>query len=255
MKNSNIILLIVLLTLSLTALYLNNNPNKQSSIVQNSSTSSINNLTFTTSSQSKNSIFEKVFPVAVSTDDGKSKYADGRKTGVRVLKYHNDLVKTGIPMQDAKQGLTTIITEWNEYDANVASPQGAFIEKPTFLTEAEKKELREADVKDSDMNSQMVGGTEEDNKVFKESSIRYWAVASKMFEQEFKNLKKAESISDRTVDYVTFDFITTSGFYTVQVPKSDLESGKSIWSKMFEESKFLNTELARVQNEAQFGGN
>jgi hypothetical protein len=56
---------------------------------------------------------------------------------------------------------------------------------------------------------------------------------------------------------VTFDFITTSGFYIVQVPKSDLESGKSIWNKMFEELKFLNTELARVQNEAQkrFGGN
>jgi hypothetical protein len=125
------------------------------------------------------------------------------------------------------------------------------------LTEAEKKELRDAGIKDADLNSQMVGGTEEDNKIFKEPSIRYWAVASKMFEQEFKNLKKADSISDRTVDYVTFDFITTSGFYTVQVPKSELESGRSIWSKMFEESKFLNTELARVQNEAQkkFGGN
>jgi hypothetical protein len=202
MKNTYLIIIavIVLLTLGVAGLYIANNPNKQYSIVQNSSTSSINSLTSTTSSQSQNSITEKVFPAAVSTDDGKSKYADGRKTGVRVLKYYNDLVKTSTPMQDAKEGLTTIITEWNEYDANVASPQGAFIEKPTFLTEAEKKELREAGVKDSDMNSQMVGGTEEDNKVFKEPSIRYWAVASKMFEQEFENLKKVENISDRTVD-------------------------------------------------------
>jgi endonuclease V-like protein UPF0215 family len=185
-----------------------------------------------------------------TVENNKTKYSDGRFTAVRNLRYYNDLIKTGIPMKDAKFGLTTIMTEWNSYDANVASPQGGFIEKPMFLNEAEKKEMREAGVDQSDTLSAMVGGDEETNRRFVEPSKRYWAVASKMFEQEFANLTKAEGISDRTVDYVTFDFITTDGFYTVQVKKSELESGKSVWSKVFEESKFLNVEMARVQNES-----
>ena len=72
-----------------------------------------------------------------------------------------------------------------------------------------------------------------------------------MFEQEFATLKKAEGISNRDTAYVTFDFITTNGFYTIQELKSELENGKSIWSNLFKESKFLNTEMARVQNESQ----
>jgi hypothetical protein len=119
------------------------------------------------------------------------------------------------------------------------------------LTEEEKKQMIEGgiDLK-VDGNSTMVGGDEETNRRFVEPSKRYWAIASIVFEQEFSSMKKAEGISDRTEDYVTFDFITTGGFYTVQIKKSDLESGKSVWSKVFEESKFLNIEMARVQNEA-----
>jgi hypothetical protein len=97
----------------------------------------------------------------------------------------------------------------------------------------------------------MVGGDVETNERIKEPSIRYWAVASKMFEQEFNTLKKAKGISNRGVDYVTFDFITTNGFYTVQLKKSELESGQSVWSNLFKESKFLNTEMERVQKESQ----
>lgn len=179
-------------------------------------------------------------------------YNDGRKTAVRNLKYYNYLVKSSQTIKDEKLGLTTVTSEWNKYDGNVASPQGAFIEKPLFLEEAEKKQILEAgQVDPRDMNSTMVGGDEETNSRIKEPSIRYWAVASKMFEQEFNNLKKAATISNRDTTYVTFDFITNNGFYTVQELKSELENGKSIWSNLFKESKFLNTEMARVQNESQ----
>ncbi len=174
-------------------------------------------------------------------------YNDGRISGVRNLKYYNSLMKTSKPFGDSKLGLTTIMTEWNKYDANVACPQGGFIQRPLSLTEPQKLEMIEAGVEG---NSTMVGGDEETNRRFKEPSIRYWAVASKMFEQEFKNLQKAKSISNRDTTYVTFDFITTNGFYTVQEKKSKLESDKSIWSNLFKESKFLNTEMARVQNES-----
>lgn len=179
-------------------------------------------------------------------------YNDGRKTAIRNLKYYGYLIKSSQPMKDGKFGLTTITAEWNKYDGNVATPQGSFIEKPLFLEEAEKREILEGGLIDpKDMNSTMVGGDEETNRRIIEPSKRYWAVASKMFEQEFKNLKKAEEISNRDTTYVTFDFITTNGFYTVQEKKSELESGKSIWSNLFKESKFLNTEMARVQNESQ----
>jgi hypothetical protein len=174
-------------------------------------------------------------------------YNDGRISGVRNLKYYNALMKTSKPFGDTKLGLSTIMTEWNKYDANVACAQGGFIQRALSLTEPQKIEMIEAGVEG---NSTMVGGDEETNRRFKEPSIRYWAVASKMFEKEFKNLKKADGISNRDTTYVTFDFITTNGFYTVQEKKSELESGKSIWSNLFKESKFLNTEMARVQNES-----
>jgi hypothetical protein len=116
------------------------------------------------------------------------------------------------------------------------------------MRDSEKIEMEKNGI---DANSTMVGGDVETNRRFKEPSIRYWAIASKMFEQEFKNLKKAQRISNRDTTYVTFDFITTNGFYTIQELKSELESGKSIWSNLFKESKFLNTEMARVQNETQ----
>jgi hypothetical protein len=192
--------------------------------------------------------------VSTNSEKLESKYTDGRITSVRNLPYYKILVKSSIPMKDAKYGLTTVITEWNAYDANVASPQGGFIQVQRSIKERDtiRAEMKTAgvDLSTDDANSTMIGGDEETNRRFKEPSIRYWAVASKMFEQEFKNLKKAEGISDRSVDYVTFDFITTNGFYTVQVKKSELESGKSIWSNVFKESKFLNVEMARVQNES-----
>jgi endonuclease V-like protein UPF0215 family len=189
-----------------------------------------------------------------SVENNKTKYADGRFTAVRNLEYYKSLVKTSIPMKDSKSGLTTIMTEWNAYDANVAAPEAAFIEVQRSVEERDKvrAEMKAAgvDLSTDDGNSTMIGGDVETNERIKQPSKRYWAVASKVFEQQFNNLKKTKGISVRTVDYVTFDFITTNGFYTVQVKKTELEAGKSVWSKVFEESKFLNIEMARVQNES-----
>jgi hypothetical protein len=201
------------------------------------------------SSSEKNKTTENNFKLKTPEDTTKFEtiYNDGRITGVRNSAYYNGLVKTSKPFENSKLGLTTIITEWNKYDANVACPEVGFIQRPLSLTEPQKIEMIEAGVEG---NSTMVGGDVETNRRIKEPSKRYWAVASKMFEKEFKNLKKAKGISNRDTTYVTFDFITTNGFYTVQEKKSDLESGQSIWSKVFEESKFYNTEMARVQNES-----
>jgi hypothetical protein len=201
----------------------------------------------------KNETVENNFKLNTVEDTSKFEtlYNDGRITAVRNIKYYNYLIKDSKPFGDTKYGLSTVITEWNKYDANVACPQGGFIQRPLSLTEPQKIEMIEAGVEG---NSTMVGGDEETNRRFKEPSIRYWSVASKIFEQEFKNLKKADGISNRDTTYVTFDFITTNGLYIVQEKKSELESGKSIWSNLFKESKFLNSEMARVQNESAIDG-
>lgn len=183
-------------------------------------------------------------------EDFKTIYADGRKSDVRNFRFYNSLMKN-VPFGDtvaAKElGLIHVATEWNEYDANVASPESAFIEISIPMGSEQQKEWAATGI---DSKSTMIGGDVESDRRMKEPAKRYWAVASKMFEQEFANFKKAEGISNRNVDSVTFDFITTDGFYIVQVPKAELESGTSIWSNMFEESKFLNTEMKRVQSES-----
>jgi hypothetical protein len=204
----------------------------------------------------KNEIVENNFKLNKVADTIKFEtiYNDGRITAVRNVKYYGYLVRDSKPFGDTKFGLSTVITEWNKYDANVACPQAGFIQVPRNSQDIVKlrEELREGGADPNiDLNSTMVGGDEETNRRIKEPCKRYWAVASKIFEKEFKNLKKADGISNRDTTYVTFDFITTSGFYTVQVQKSELESGQSIWSNLFKESKFLNTEMARVQNESQ----
>ena len=106
-------------------------------------------------------------------------YNDGRITAVRNVKYYGYLVRDSKPFGDTKLGLTTVITEWNKYDANVATAQSSFIEKALFLEETEKKQMIENGFEPS--NSTMVGADEETNRRIKEPSIRYWAVANKMF--------------------------------------------------------------------------
>jgi hypothetical protein len=89
----------------------------------------------------------------------------------------------------------------------------------------------------------MMGGDQETNKRNKESSIRYFDIAYKIFEKEFKTLKMASNISNRDTNFVTFDFFTISGFYTVQESKAKLEAGESVWSQLFEATKKMPKEL------------
>ncbi len=181
-------------------------------------------------------------------------YNDGRITAVRNQKYYNYLLQDAKLTKDTALKIYTVVSEWNKYDANIQSASGGFIQVPRSAQEVInlKEELKAggADT-NQDLNSTMVGGDVESNNRFKEPSERYFAVAKKIFEQEFKNLTKAESISNRDTNYVTFDFITNKGLFTIQELKSVLETNQSVWSTLFTESKFLNTEMARVQKESQ----
>ncbi len=188
------------------------------------------------------------------TMEFKTIYNDGRITAVRNQKYYNYLLQDAKVNGDTVLKLSTVVSEWNRYDANIAGNGGGFIQVPRTAQEVInlKKELKASGADTTeDLNSTMVGGDVESNRRFTEPSKRFFAVAKQIFEQEFKNLKKAEGISNRDTNYVTFDFITNIGLYTVQEQKNILESNQSVWSNLFTETKFLNTEMARVQNESQ----
>jgi hypothetical protein len=170
--------------------------------------------------------------------DNKTFYKDGRETNVRKLWYYNSLVKTSIPLEkntntDNKLKLTTIIVEWNKYEAVVASEEAVFIQLPS---------------------NQMMGGDMETNRRIKESSIRYFDIAYKMFEKEFKTLKMTGAISNRDTTFVTFDFFTDKGFYTVQESKAKLEAGESIWSDLFEATKKMPSELEKTMSTNKWKG-
>jgi hypothetical protein len=160
-------------------------------------------------------------------------YADGRKSGVRNLNYYNALIDSEKENKSENVTVLYVMTEWDKYDAVVAGPQEAFIQLPS---------------------NSMVGGDVETNRRVKNYAIRYFAIATKMFEKEVRNLKMINGITDRDTDYVTFDFITNKGIYTIQEKKSDLENNRSTWSALLAASKQLNSDVIMTQKTNKWKG-
>jgi hypothetical protein len=163
----------------------------------------------------------------MSAENYKTKYTDGRITEVRELRYYNFYKDTIKANRDDKLKLIAVITEWNKYEALVADTASAFTQLPSNF---------------------MAGGDVETNERIKKSTVKYFDIASKMFEKEFITLKLSNSISNRDTNYVTIDFLTNKGFYTVQELKSKLEQNQSVWSNVFEESKKLSNEIEKTVN-------
>jgi hypothetical protein len=160
-------------------------------------------------------------------------YADGRKSGVRNLNYYNALIDSEKENKSENITVLYVMTEWDKYDAVVAAPQEAFIQLP---------------------NNSMIGGDVETNRRVKDYAIRYFAIATKTFEKEARNLKTINAITDRDTNYVTFDFITNKGIYTIQEKKSDLENDQSTWSGLFNASKQLNSDIMTMLNTNEWKG-
>ncbi len=185
--------------------------------------------------KNKNSL-NKTFEAAVSTKkDGNpvSKYADGRISEVRTLTYYNFYTDTILANKNEELKLILVITEWNKYEALVADSVSTFTQLPS---------------------NTMLGGDVETNRRMKKSAVRYFDIANKMFEKEVKKLPKMEVITNRDANYVTIDFITNKGFFTIQEQKSKLENNQSIWSNLFKESKLLSIEVEKTMNTNKWKG-
>jgi hypothetical protein len=167
------------------------------------------------------------------TETFETKYADGRITSVRNLNYYNILIENQKENKSENIKILYVMTEWDKYDAVVAAPQEAFIQLP---------------------NNSMIGGDVETNRRVKDYAIRYFAIATKTFEKEARNLKMINAITDRDTNYVTFDFITNKGIYTIQEKKSDLENDQSTWSGLFTASKQLNSDVMTTLNTNEWKG-
>jgi hypothetical protein len=178
--------------------------------------------------------YEKDYEGAIE----KTFYEDGRETEVRVLSYYNSLIKNYQPISDDtnnnnKLKVTTIIAEWNKVEAVVAGREALFIQLP---------------------NNSMLGGDVETNRRNIESSRKYFDKAYSIFEKEYPKFKMASNISNRDTSSVTFDFFTDKGFYTIQESKSKLESGESVWSELFVETRKIRFELEKTMKTNEWKG-
>jgi hypothetical protein len=277
MKNTNIIIisLVILLILGTTVFFVTNSLNRQSPNVQesikvaNNLTSSLTNNISSFQSSLISSSLSKVSSTRqtqsdtskpISKDgitdnpeepkgskeandfyskDNQRTYTDGRESTNRKLYFYDSYniniedkpffsyVPAEVNKND-KLELKRVITEWNKYEAVKVEQGGGNITREDNVGQ---------------------GNSDQSIKATRDISVKYFDKAKKLFQQELPNLQVVDQISDRSVDSVTIDFLTNKGFYTVQVPKSDLESGKSIWSELYKDSKQYLLDFQRLERE------
>ena len=118
-RNKIIIVALSITTLTVATMSLYYSSNKMNDNVENKTSELL--------STTKYPVYNYLVSTSTnSTGNLKTKYADGRISDVRKINYYNYIVGSSKPFGDtaaAKElGLTTIITEWDKYDAIVASP-------------------------------------------------------------------------------------------------------------------------------------
>jgi hypothetical protein len=270
MKNTNLIIIsiIALLILVATGFLVTNSLNRQSPAVQESAkvgnnlassssnnisslqssliSSSLSKVSSTRQAQSKGSQTNRPAGPKDSKEvndfyakDEQRMYSDGRKSTNRKLVFYDSYnvnienkpfasYEPAEVSKDDKLELKRIITEWDKYSAVKVEQGGGNITREDNVGQ---------------------GNSNQSPKVIRDISVKYFDKAKKLFEQELPNLQMADVISDRSLDSVTIDFLTNKGFYTVQVPKSELESGKSIWSELYKDSKQYLLDFQRLERE------
>ena len=150
-----------------------------------------------------------------------TKYDDGRVSEARSIDPYSPRTDPVVNKNEPLKLLGTVI-EWNKYEALVSSEETGFIQLET---------------------NTMRGGDVETNRRVSQSLLPFFKQSEKIFQERINTLLKVDTIPNRNVDSVSFDFITNKGTYTVQESKKTLESGDTDLSKMFKEAKKLNLEI------------
>jgi hypothetical protein len=155
-----------------------------------------------------------------------TRYTDGRLSEVRLLDYFEHYRDKAAAPDPRKIELQVVIVEWGQYDALVGDSNAAFGQLP---------------------NNTMVGGTVETNERVGPSSRAFFANARAAFAAQRDSLTRIEkAVPNRTVDNVSFDFVTNQGTFTVQEGLSALTKGTSPWAALYNEAKALKEEVKRA---------
>jgi hypothetical protein len=153
----------------------------------------------------------------------KTVYVDGRISQVRNFDYF-DFYRDKAPSA-ASQPINLIIVtvEWGRYDAVVGDRTAAFAQLPSNI---------------------MAGGDVETNNRVGRPSRSFFATARKAFAQQRNNLTRIDqTVPNRNIDMVSFDFVTNKGTFTIQQDLRSLENGTSPWSNMFREARALREKV------------
>jgi hypothetical protein len=137
-----------------------------------------------------------------------TKYSDGRTSEVRTESYYNNSIKTLDKNTDLK--LFFFVMEYNDYEAVVSDKDGVFGQLPSNTMTQIKKSV---------------------------AGENFFIFVDKLFQEKLKLLTSMTSITDRSLDTVSLDFVTNKGVYTVQESKMNLEKGNSVWSELYEKAK------------------
>ena len=137
-----------------------------------------------------------------------TKYSDGRTSEVRTEYYYTESIKTLDKNTDLK--LFFFVMEYNDYEAVVSDKDGVFGQLPNNTMTQIKKNV---------------------------AGQNFFIFVDTVFQKNLNLLTLMTKITDRSVDTVSFDFVTNKGVYTVQESKINLEKGNSIWSELYKKAK------------------
>ena len=149
-------------------------------------------------------------------EDYKTTYKDGRKSEIRTMLVYESQYETFKPYTLDKTRITLVVIEWNKNEGVVATEDSTFSNLD---------------------NNQMFGGDIESNRRIAPSSAQFNQFAIQNFDQYFNQLTQIDAIPNRNTDYVSFDFVTNKGIFTVQESLKNLENNTSVWSPLFNAGK------------------
>jgi hypothetical protein len=168
-----------------------------------------------------------------SFDDYKTKYKDGRISEIRTMLTYESFEDSLSVYPKSKTKIVLVVIEWEKSKGVVAMESSAF-----------------ANQNDNQMN----GGDVETNRRISPASKRFIELSEQIFDKNFDKLTKIDAIPNRDLDFVSFDFITNKGIFTVQERLKDLENNQSIWSSYFKEGKNLKSEIVKTINTNEWKG-
>ncbi len=180
--------------------------------------------------KSKKAVSEETVDYAKNdsiNEANKTKYKDGRLSEVRTLRYFNFYKDTVNKISKDNIKLILVVVEWNKFEALVSDSIAAFGQ--------------------NEMNT-MNGGSVEENKLIEKDAKIFFKLGESIFKTKINVLDKPDLIPNRDSNYVSFDFVTNNGFYTVQERKLNLENNQSFLSQLFENAKKIRRQVENNAN-------